>query len=27
LKTVVLVSPEEIDKAAKKSVDYRAPGR
>ena len=27
LKTVVLISPEEIDKAAKKSVDYRAPGR
>ena len=27
VKTVVLISPEDIDKAAKKAVDYRAPGR
>lgn len=27
VKTVVLMSPEDIDKAGKKSVDYRAPGR
>jgi uncharacterized protein with GYD domain len=27
VKTVVLISPEEMDKAAKKSVEYRAPGR
>ena len=26
LKTVELLTPEEIDAAAKKSVDYRAPG-
>ena len=26
-KTVVLLTPEEMDQAAKKSVDYRAPGR
>ena len=26
LKTVVLLTPEEIDSAAKRSVDYRAPG-
>ena len=25
--TVVLVTPEDMDKAGKKSVDYRAPGR
>jgi uncharacterized protein with GYD domain len=27
VKTVVLLTPEDVDKAAKKSVDYRAPGR
>ena len=27
VKTVVLVTPEDMDKAGKKSVDYRAPGR
>jgi uncharacterized protein with GYD domain len=27
IKTVVLISPEDMDKAAKKAVDYRAPGR
>src|ERR1700680_1500471 len=27
VKTVVLISPEDMDKAAKKSVEYRAPGR
>ncbi len=27
LKTHVLMTPEEIDQAAKKSVDYRAPGK
>jgi len=27
LKTHVLITPEEIDQATKKSVDYRAPGR
>jgi uncharacterized protein with GYD domain len=27
VKTVVLMSPEEMDKAGKKPVDYRAPGR
>ena len=27
LKTIALLSPEEIDKASKKSVEYRAPGR
>jgi uncharacterized protein with GYD domain len=27
VKTVVLISPEEMDKAAKKPVEYRAPGR
>jgi len=27
VKTVVLMSPEEIDKAGKKAVDYRPPGR
>jgi uncharacterized protein with GYD domain len=26
LKTVVLLTPEEVDKAAKTKVDYRAPG-
>jgi uncharacterized protein with GYD domain len=26
VKTVVLLTPEEIDEAAKKSVDYRPPG-
>jgi uncharacterized protein with GYD domain len=26
-KTVVLISPEDMDKAAKKAVDYRPPGR
>jgi uncharacterized protein with GYD domain len=26
VKTTVLVSPEEVDEAAKRSVDYRAPG-
>ncbi len=26
IKTVVLLTPEEVDKAAKKSVDYRPPG-
>jgi uncharacterized protein with GYD domain len=27
LKTTVLLTPEEIDQATKKSVDYRAPGK
>lgn len=27
VKTVVLMSPEDVDKAGKKAVDYRAPGR
>jgi uncharacterized protein with GYD domain len=27
VKTVVLLSPEDMDKAGKKSVDYRPPGR
>ena len=27
LKTHVLMTPEEIDQASKKSVDYRAPGK
>jgi uncharacterized protein with GYD domain len=27
VKTVVLLTPEEMDQAAKKSVEYRAPGR
>src|SRR5262245_53770686 len=27
LKTHVLMTPEEIDQATKKSVDYRAPGK
>jgi uncharacterized protein with GYD domain len=27
VKTIVLVSPEDMDKAGKKSVDYRAPGK
>jgi len=27
VKTVVLLTPEEMDAAAKKSIDYRAPGR
>ncbi len=27
LKTHVLITPEEIDKATKRSVDYRAPGK
>jgi uncharacterized protein with GYD domain len=26
-KTIVLLSPEDMDKAGKKSVDYRPPGR
>lgn len=26
LKTTVLLTPEEVDQASKKSVDYRAPG-
>jgi len=26
VKTIVLISPEEVDKAAKKAVDYRPPG-
>ncbi len=26
LKTTVLITPEEVDEAAKKSVDYRPPG-
>lgn len=26
LKTVVLLTPEEVDEASKKSVDYRPPG-
>jgi hypothetical protein len=27
VKTVVLISPEEIDRASRKAVDYRPPGR
>ena len=27
LKTTVLLSPEEVDKAARKALSYRAPGR
>lgn len=27
VKTIVLIPPEDMDKAGKKSVDYRAPGR
>lgn len=27
LKTTVLLTPEEIDQATKKSIDYRPPGR
>jgi len=27
VKTVVLLTPEEIDQATKKSIDYRPPGR
>jgi len=27
VKTVVLISPEDMDKAGKKAVDYRPPGR
>jgi uncharacterized protein with GYD domain len=27
VKTVVLISPEDMDKASKKAVDYRPPGR
>ena len=27
VKTVVLISPEDIDEAAKKAVGYRPPGR
>lgn len=27
LKTVVLISPEDMDKASKKTVDYRPPGK
>jgi uncharacterized protein with GYD domain len=27
VKTIVLLTPEEMDNAAKKSVEYRAPGR
>jgi uncharacterized protein with GYD domain len=26
-RTIVLLTPEEVDAAAKRSVDYRAPGR
>jgi uncharacterized protein with GYD domain len=27
VKTVVFLSPEDVDKAGKQAVDYRAPGR
>jgi uncharacterized protein with GYD domain len=27
VKTIVLLTPEEMDAAAKKSIEYRAPGR
>lgn len=27
IKTTVLMTPEEVDKAAKKTVDYRPPGK
>ena len=27
IKTVVLITPEEVDEAAKKSVDFRPPGQ
>jgi uncharacterized protein with GYD domain len=27
LRTHVLITPEEVDQASKRSVDYRAPGR
>lgn len=27
VKTVVLLTPEDVDKASKKAVDYRPPGR
>ena len=27
VKTVVLLTPEDMDKAAKKSIEYQAPGR
>ena len=27
VKTVVLLSPEDVDKAGKQAVDYRGPGR
>jgi uncharacterized protein with GYD domain len=27
VKNVVLISPEDMDKASKKAVDYRPPGR
>jgi uncharacterized protein with GYD domain len=27
VKTVVLIAPEDMDKAGKKTVDYRAPGK
>jgi uncharacterized protein with GYD domain len=27
IKTVVLITPEEMDQAGKKAVDFRAPGR
>lgn len=27
VKTTVLLTPEEVDQAAKKTVDYRAPGK
>lgn len=27
MKTTVLLTPEEVDQATKKSVDYRAPGK
>lgn len=27
IKTVVLLTPEEVDQAVKKSVKYRAPGK
>jgi len=27
VKTTVLITPQEVDQATKKSVDYRPPGR
>jgi hypothetical protein len=27
VKTIVLLSPEDVDAASKKTVEYRAPGR